>query len=207
MVRTQVTASIVLTRLLRLQQIAGGFLIDDDGKTRQVSTAKLEATADIVQSLCIDEGQKLVIFARFRAEIEAIRDTVDKLLRPAGLDQVAIWGDVPITRRGEIVERFQSDPDVRVLVGQLKATSEGLTLNAACVVVYYSTTWSYGEYAQSQDRIHRIGQTSKCLYIHLVAPDTVDAKIMAALKRKEDLARSVVDNWKSLFTVEGDDES
>ncbi|MDL2205383.1 DEAD/DEAH box helicase [Eubacteriales bacterium OttesenSCG-928-N13] len=196
----EVTASIVLTRLLRLQQIAGGFLTDDDGVTIPVSTAKLEAALDIVQTLCLDEGQKLVIFARFRAEVQAIRARVDALLQPAGLCHVAIWGDVPIIKRGEIVTQFQDDPNTRVMVAQIDAAAEGITLTAAHTTLYYSLTWNLAKYMQSQDRTHRIGQDHGTLYIHLIAPGTIDAKIMAALKKKQSLAHSVVDNWRLLLT-------
>ena len=200
----EVTTAIVLTRLLRLQQLTGGFLTDDDGNIERVSTAKLDATADIVQSLCIDEGQKLVIFARFRAEIEALRICVDKLLAPAKLRHVAIWGDVPLTKRGAMVEQFQSDPDTRVFIGQVDACAEGISLFAASTTLYYSSTWNYAKYQQSQDRTHRIGQDKATLYIHLMVPGTIDAKIMAALKKKEDLARSVVDNWRTWLANENE---
>lgn len=200
----QVTANNVLTRLLRLQQITGGFISDDDGELRSVSTAKLDALEDIVQSCCVDEGNKLVIFARFRAELAAIRERVAKVLGK-NLKQVAIWGDIPIPQRGAIVDQFQTDPQTRVFVGQIDASAEGITLNSATTTVYYSTTWNLAKYQQSQDRTHRIGVRSNCLYIHLVVPGSIDHKIMAALKKKEDLAKSVVDNWKTLLSDDTDE--
>ena len=165
-----------------------------------------------MQSLCIDEGQKLVIFARFRAEIEALRACVDKLLALSKLRHVAIWGDVQLTKRGALVEQFQSDPDTRVFIGQVDACAEGITLHAASTTLYYSATWNLAKYQQSQDRTHRIGQDRATLYIHLMVPGTIDTKIMSALKKKEDLARSVVDNWRIWLRDEyangtGDDDS
>ena len=197
----EVTAGIVLTKLLRLQQITGGFLTDDDGRTQCVSTAKLDATEDIVRSLCVDEGKKLVIFARFRAELDALMERICRVLGKE-LQAVCIRGDVPLKRRGEIVAQFQEDPAARVFVGQIDACAEGITLTAADTVLYYSVNWNLAKYMQSQDRIHRIGQKNSCTYLHLVVPDTIDHKIQAALHKKEDLAKTVVDNWRTLLGEE-----
>ena len=199
----EITANIILTKLLRLQQITGGFLTDDEGKITAVSTAKLDALDDIVQTLCVDEMKKVVVFARFHAELDAIQERVKKVLG-TDLKHVAIWGDVPISKRSAIVEQFQTDPDTRVFVGQIDACAEGITLTASDTVVYFSLTYNLAKYQQSQDRIHRIGQKNHCTYIHLVAPGTIDHQIMGALKRKEDLAKTVVDNWRALFDVEED---
>lgn len=193
-----VTASIVLTRLLRLQQITGGFVTDDDGTTTQVSSAKLDAVADVVQSLCVDEGKKLVIFARFLAELEGICETVQKVLG-SKYQYVRIAGDVPIGKRGPIVEQFQADPDTRVFVAQLDSCAEGVTLTAADTIIYYSVSFNAAKYAQSQDRIHRVGQRNTCTYIHLVVPKTIDEKVMNALEHKIDIAKTVTDNWRWLL--------
>lgn len=196
----EVTANNVLVRLLRLQQITGGFLPTDDGPLKQINTAKLDALADVVESYCVDEGKKLVIFSRFTAELDAIKERVDQVLaQERGLSQVMVRGDVPTQQRGDIVKRFQEDPACRVFVGQIDACAEGITLTAASTILYYSLNWNLAKYQQSLARIHRIGQRNACTYIHLVVPGTIDTKIMAALKAKEDLAKAVVDNWQSYF--------
>ncbi len=205
----EVTVNNVLTRLLRLQQLTGGFLTDDEGGVQCVTTAKLDALEDIVQSCCVDEGKKLVIFARFRPELAAIQQRIAavfaRVKSTAPLKQVAIWGDIPIPQRGAIVDQFQDDPCTRAFVGQIDACAEGITLNAATTTLYYSVTWNLAKYQQSQDRTHRIGVSGPCLYIHLIVPGTIDRQIMAALEKKEHLAKSVVDNWKALLTETEED--
>lgn len=85
-----ITATTVLTRLLRLQQLAGGFLVQDDAQKPQlVSRAKLDALGDIIEDYVIGSGKKLVIFARFIAEVKAIMELASKVL-PKELKQVAI---------------------------------------------------------------------------------------------------------------------
>ncbi|MFA6778133.1 MAG: helicase-related protein, partial [Bacilli bacterium] len=92
-----------------------------------------------------------------------------------------------------------TDPECKVFVGQLQTTGMGLTLTAGSVAVFYSLDFNYANYEQSRARIHRIGQDKKCLYIHLVAKNTVDQKILYALKHKGDVAKLVVDEWRKLL--------
>ena len=194
-----ITATTVLTKLLRLQQFTGGFLVKDGAEApEQVSTAKIEALKDIIEDYVMDGGKKLVVFARFIPEVNAIIQMAEKTL-PKDQKVVSIQGSIPKEQRGAIVDQFQKDPDTVLFVGQLDTAGVGLTLTAADTCVYYSKTWNYGTYSQSLARIHRIGQRNVCLYIDLVCADSVDEKITKALQKKDDLAASIVDNWKEIF--------
>lgn len=194
-----ITATTVLTRLLRLQQLAGGFLVQDDAQKPQlVSRAKLDALADIIEDYVIGSGKKLVIFARFIAEVKAIMELVDKVL-PKELKQVAIYGDIKKEDRGDIVKQFQEDPKTVLFIGQIDTAGTGITLTAADTCVYYSKNFNYATYSQSLSRIHRIGQRNCCTYIDLEIEGTIDELISKALSRKEDMAKTVVDNWRDFF--------
>ena len=189
----EVTARNVLTQLLRLAQCTGGFIRDDiKGEAQQVSGAKLDALEDIIDT-CLDEEKKVVVFARFVPEIEAIA----AMLKKKKIGYAQIYGAT--TDRADQVKKFQEDPEVKVFIGQLQTTGMGLTLTAANVAVFYSLDFSYANYEQSRARIHRIGQKQKCLYIHLVGKGTVDEKILNALKHKGDIAKIMVDDWRSLL--------
>lgn len=189
----EVTTRNILTRLLRLSQCTGGFIRDDaDSIVQEVSRAKLEALEDILDE-CEEQGKKTVVFARFVPEIEAI----EKMLKKRKTGYSIIHGKVK--DRSEQVEQFQKDDNVKVFIGQLQTTGMGLTLTAANVAVFYSLDFSYANYEQSRARIHRIGQTKKCVYIHLVAKNTVDEKVMQALKNKGDVAKLLVDDYKKLI--------
>ena len=197
-----ITATTVLTKLLRLQQFTGGFLVKDGAtELEQVSTAKLDALKDIIEDYVIDGGKKLVVFARFIPEVNAIIDMAEKTLKPdkTGKKVVSIQGSVKKEERGNIIEQFQKDPDTVLIVGQIDTLGVGVTLTAADTCVYYSKTYNYATYEQSLSRIHRISQRNVCTYIDLVCADSVDEKITKALKKKEDLATKIVDNWKEIF--------
>lgn len=184
----------ILTKLLRLSQLAGGYMRYEDGSVENVSQAKMDALTDIVDR-CIDEGNKVVVFARFIPEIEAI----ERMLKKKGIGYALIKGDVEQGDRATAVEQFQTNEDCKVFVGQLQTTSMGLTLTAAHVCVFYSLDFSYANYEQSRARIHRIGQKDKCIYIHLIAKGTVDELAVTALKQKGDVAKLVVDDYRKIL--------
>jgi len=193
----KVTAAEVIVRLLRLAQIAGGFVQPDGAsKPESISTAKLSTLEEVVADL-LDNGKKVVIFARFREEIKAIRELAAKLTGDEGYR--LIWGDTPQEDRGTFVEDFQSDPEVKIFIAQIQTAGLGITLTAADTAIFYSFDYSYANYEQAKARIHRIGQKNTCTYLHLIARGTVDETIMDALAFKKNLADELVDNWRSAF--------
>lgn len=196
-----ITATTVLTRLLRLQQLAGGFLVTDESeKPVLVNRSKLDALSDIVQDYVIDGKKKLVIFARFIPEVHEIQNVIAGLFKGTGMQQVAIYGAIKKEERGEIIRQFQEDPKTTIIVGQIDTLGVGVTLTAADTCVYYSKNFNYATFSQSLSRIHRIGQRNTCTYISLIAEKTVDENIEAALAKKEDMAKTVVDNWRDFFS-------
>jgi SNF2 family DNA or RNA helicase len=187
----EVTATNILTRLLRLSQLTGGFLSSDDGERSQsVSKAKLEALSDIIET-AQESGEKLVVIARFVAEIEAIKKHLDK----HHIKYSAISGETK--DRTEQVQRFQEDPEVTVFIGQIATAGLGITLTAASTLVFYSFDYNFANFEQSKARIHRVGQTKPCTYIYLVAKDTIDEKILKTLSKKADIAKTLIDDFRS----------
>ena len=190
----EVTATNILTRLLRLQQITGGFLRPDEDSDRyeQVSSAKLDALEDIIDT-AVSEGKKIVIIARFIPEITEIC----KMLESKKIKYAKVCGEVK--DRAYEVDEFQNNPECMVFVGQLQTVNMGLALIAASTLVFYSLSYNYADYSQARARIHRIGQRNTCQYIHLVAKDTIDETVLTALEQKENIATKIVDDWRSIL--------
>ena len=101
--------------------------------------------------------------------------------------------------RGAIVQDFQENPETMVFVAQLQTAGLGITLHAASTAVFYSVDYNYANYSQAVARIHRIGQRNACTYIHLLVENSIDDKVMKALAKKEDLAKTIVDGWRVFF--------
>jgi SNF2 family DNA or RNA helicase len=176
----------ILTQLLRLSQCTGGFVKTDNETVVPISTAKLDALADILEE-SLGQDKKVVVFARFLPEIDAIA----RMLRKDKIGYALICGGTK--DRAEQVSNFQNNPNCKVFVGQLQTTGMGLTLTAASVVVFYSLDFSSGNHEQSRARVHRIGQTRRQIYYYLIAKNTIDEKILEALQKKKDVAKLVVD--------------
>lgn len=189
MAGSEVSAVNVLTRLLRLSQITGGHLTDDEGDDNAVSTAKLDALSDIVDS-AVAEGKKLIVMARFIPELNDIQELLEK----KGVGYAVVRGGVK--NRDEEIRRFQEDDDCRIFVGQIAAAGLGITLTAASTMVFYSLDYSMSNFEQAKARIHRVSQKENCLYIYLIAKNTVDRKVFRSLRNKVDLAKLLVDDYR-----------
>lgn len=187
--KKEVSAVNILTKLLRLSQVTGGHLTDDEGDNNAVSTAKLDALADILDSVMAEE-KKIVVMARFVPEL----NDIEALLKKKGIGFASVRGGVK--NREEEIRRFQEDSGCRVFVGQIAAAGLGITLTAASTMVFYSLDYSMSNFEQAKARIHRVSQTENCLYIYLVAKGTVDTKILRALRQKVDLAKALVDDYR-----------
>lgn len=181
------TTATALTQLLRLHQICCGHLKTDDGEIHEVKNSRLDALME-----CIEETSgKVIIWASYTHDILAIERALSKAY--GGGCAATYYGDTEGEERQKIVTRFQDpDSDLRFFIGQPKTGGYGLTLTAASTVIYYSNSFDLEIRLQSEDRAHRIGQNKSVTYIDLIAPNTVDEKIVGALKNKIDIASQVL---------------
>ena len=181
------TTQNVLTQIMRLQQICLGSLTDDDGTVHDLKSNRLSALLDI----CDEIQGKAIIWATWTRDIRSIAEA---LRDRCGVQAVAtLHGETPDSDRQQIVESFQDRPsELRFIVGHPKTGGYGLTLTAATTVVYYSNSYDLELRLQSEDRAHRIGQTSKVTYIDLISPKTIDEKIVDALRNKIKVADLVL---------------
>ena len=186
---SEVSAVNVLTKLLRLSQVTGGHLTDDEGDTNPVSTAKINALSDILDS-AMEENKKVVVMARFVPELNDIQ----ALLEKKKISYAVVRGG--IKNRADQISRFQNDAECRVFVGQIAAAGLGITLTAASSMVFFSLDYSMSNFEQAKARIHRVSQKNACHYIYLIAKDTVDKKVLRSLRSKVDLARMLVDDYR-----------
>ncbi len=176
-----------LTQLMRLHQIVCGHVKLDDGTIKELPNKRIDELMAIVE----ETDGKMIIWANYRHDIEAIKLALQK---EYGMNSVATYyGDTEAEERQRIVNRFQDPNDeLRFFVGNPSTGGYGLTLTAAATMVYYSNSFDLEKRLQSEDRAHRIGQTKNVTYIDLIAPGTVDEKIVKALRNKIDIATQVL---------------
>ena len=160
--------------LIKIRQITGGFVLNGPRALR-IGSTKLDALADIFDQL---GPQPCLIWAEFRHEIDAI----EALCKERG-ESVAIIDGRTSHDAGSITERFQAG-EISRLICQPQAAGHGITLTRASYAVYYSLGFSYENFKQSRDRIHRAGQTKPCTYYILLAEDTVDEAAYGVVRGK-----------------------
>jgi SNF2 family DNA or RNA helicase len=116
------------------------------------------------------------------------------LAKEYGMNTIGTYyGDTDGDERKRVLEEFQKpDSDMRFFIGNPSTGGYGLTLTAASTMVYYSNSFDLEKRLQSEDRAHRIGQTKNVTYIDLIAPGTVDEKIVKALRDKINIATQVL---------------
>jgi hypothetical protein len=150
-----------------------------------LALAKTAITLDFVKG-AIDQGEKVIVFSCFDGPIQA-------LARELGSAAVVVTGKTPSAMRQPLVDRFQSDPDVRVFVANIIAGGTGLNLTAATQVVFNDLDWGPTNHWQAEDRAYRIGQTRTVNITYFVARDTIDDFVQAVLETKAALVNAIVD--------------
>lgn len=191
----ELTIAVALVKILRLQQVVGGFLPTDSGNIYQIekSFPRLDRFLETIEVL---QG-KTIIWCKFTEEIKLLARTLKELYEQEST--CLYYGEISQDDRVNAVERFQTDPKLKFFVGQPKSGGIGLNLTAGSNVVYYSNDYALGVRLQSEDRPHRIGQENKVTYIDLVCPGTIDEKVFQALRMKKNLAdiitRDQIRDW------------
>jgi SNF2 family DNA or RNA helicase len=176
-----------LTQIMRMHQIVCGHVKMDDGTVVELPNNRIKELLGLVE----ETDGKIIIWATYRHDIEAIKMA---LAKEYGMNTIGTYyGDTDGDERKRVLEEFQKpDSDMRFFIGNPSTGGYGLTLTAASTMVYYSNSFDLEKRLQSEDRAHRIGQTKNVTYIDLIAPGTVDEKIVKALRDKINIATQVL---------------
>lgn len=157
-------------KLIKLREISSGFLLTKEAKIATFLGNKTTILSEVLENI---GNRQVIVWCQFQYEIESLAEQFGG----AGLTSKT-------KNRDDVIRDFR-DGKIQYLFTHPKLLGKGLTFVNCTYNVYYSLSYSYEEFKQSQDRIHRIGQTSKCTYIILQAKDTIDEKIYDCLQRKK----------------------
>ena len=185
-----VTTPMVITMLMKLQQICAGFLSTDDGNIVDISSNRLEVLKEVLEEV---EG-KAIIWCIFTHNIRQVTEML-------GPQAAAYYGDTSPAERDRIVEEFQIlNSDLKYFIGQPRTGGFGLTLTAAQNVIYFNNSYDLEIRLQSEDRAHRIGQENQVTYVDIMVPKTIDEVIFKCLRDKKNLSDSIMNQgWRSIF--------
>jgi len=182
MLNKKVTTTVtVLTQLMRLHQITCGYVTADDGTIQEVESNRLNELMSVLEET---EG-KVIIWANYQFSVS---DIIKKITKVYGPDSyVHYYGLTPQEDRQDYIRKFQNDPKCRFIIGTPQTGGYGITLTQANTVVYYSNGYDLEKRLQ-----YRIGQKKNVTYIDIIAEDTIDEKIVEALRSKIDIASQVM---------------
>ena len=181
-----VSTTTVMTQLMRLQQITCGHFTADDGSTQEIPNNRIDELIDVLDEI---EG-KVVIWGHWQKDINQIIKAIVKEYDEKSV--VDYYGLTPKNERQKNIDKFQTDPDCRFFVGTPATGGYGITLTAASNMIYYSNGYDLEKRTQSEARIDRIGQKYPMTYIDIICENTVDERIVKALRKKINIASQVM---------------
>ncbi len=184
--RHLIDGPIVLTKLLRLQQMTGGGVHDEVGEVVEFQIDKIKVLKGLIEDLREAE-EKVVIFARFIWEM----DMIVQELSPIGV----IRGGVSWKKRKKFVEDFVASDKPEILLIQISAGESIDGIQRACSnAIFYSTDYSWDHFKQAQGRLARVGQKTPVTFWHLHMIASVDKLVYRSLKTKQNLEKMVMDD-------------
>lgn len=187
----EVTAVNAAVKASKLLQIACGAVYTDEGDTLEFD---IKNRYNVLKEVIDESSNKVLVFVPFRNTIQVLADK----LTADGVTNEVIAGHVSAGARADIFQRFQRDPDPRVLVIQPQSAAHGVTLTAADTIVWWAPTASLEIYAQANARIHRSGQKNKCTVVQLEG-SAIERRIYTLLANKIDVHSQIVDLYRGLL--------
>lgn len=188
------TVANCLVKSMRLRQATSGFVVEDDTKKiHRIDDGRQSLLLDTLATIDLMDPDELhppvVVFANFVEDLSRIRQVTESLGRR--------YGEISGARKDGLTADATMSPDVDLLGVQIQAGGVGIDLTRARYAIYYSQTYSLGDYLQSLARINRPGQTRPVSYYHLVAENTIDVKVREALEKKQKVVNVVLDVFKT----------
>lgn len=172
-----------LSEMLRLRQVTGYPGIISSTVTK---SAKMDRMEELVEEE-VSVGGKAIIFSNWSEMTNVIRHKLKKY-NPA-----YITGEVGSVQRMEEKDRFQNDPNCKVMIGTIGALGTGFTLTAAQLVIFVDEPWNRGIKDQAEDRAHRIGTRGTVRVVTILTRDTVDEGVYNLVQKKGKMADLLVD--------------
>lgn len=179
------TTDMVVTQMLRLQQLTGGWLKTDDGQLKKVGNHKINVLAEFLN----DWKEKLVIFVRFIPELQDIME----LCKRYNISAVPYYGK---TKDRGVWREFQDKKNPRVFVAQISTGSASIDLYRAHTSIFYSRSFKWDDYDQAKARLHRNGQEHKVTHLHIEAENTIDTYLTKVLKRRGNVSKRLFDTYR-----------
>ncbi len=172
------------------------------GDMNKESSGKMEQCIQLVQSI-IDNDEKTLIFTQYKEMGDILTHVIEEECNTTPL---FFHGSLNVNQREEMINKFQTDADTKVMILSLKAGGTGLNLTSATNVIHYDLWWNPAVEDQATDRTYRIGQDKNVMVHRLITLGTFEEKIDEMLKSKKELADMAVYEGEKIITELSDEE-
>lgn len=143
---------------------------------------KIKAAAEFIHDV-IDGGEKLIVFAFLKEVVMEM-----KSLFP---EAVTVTGEDNARQKQAAVDKFQTDPECKLIILNYKSGGTGLTLTASSHVAFIEFPWTFSDCEQAEDRAHRNGQKNNVNCYYFLGKDTIDEYMYKVIQTKKDIANGV----------------
>jgi SNF2 family DNA or RNA helicase len=187
----EISAINAAVKINKLLQISGGAVYADTGEVIEfVVSNRLNVVLEVIE----EAANKVLVFVPFTHTIELLRARLEK----AGIPCEVINGKVPLNKRSDIVDQFQTRKDPHVLIIQPQAASHGLTLTAADTIIWYAPVTSVETYLQANARINRPGQKNAMTIVHIRGSEVED-RLFSMLQGNINNHERIIDLYRQMM--------
>lgn len=151
---------------------------------------RIQTLMDMIDGL----SRKAIIYCKYQDEVETITRLINE--KYGNGTAVPFYGAISNKKRAANQEQFEQSAQFFVAIKQ--CAGYGLNLQFCDYVIYYNNDWDYATRAQSEDRVHRIGQTNNVHIVDICADETIDKRILRSLGRKEGILEAFKDCMEAL---------
>jgi SWI/SNF-related matrix-associated actin-dependent regulator 1 of chromatin subfamily A len=171
----QILKSMAAERLVKLN------LLREINAMGKITTAK-----ELIDGI-IEADEKVIVFSSFNAPLQELADQYEE-------NSVLLLGSTPIDERGEMVKKFQTDPNCKIFFGGTRSAGVGITLTAASNVIFLDLPWNPADLDQGENRAHRPGAEYECLNIYqIISKGTIDGFMKKLLSRKQEIIDQLIE--------------
>lgn len=172
------------------------------GDMNKESSGKTEQCIQLLQSI-LENGEKSLIFTQYKEMGDILTHIIEEECNTTPL---FFHGSLNVNQREEMINKFQTDKDTKIMILSLKAGGTGLNLTSATNVIHYDLWWNPAVEDQATDRTYRIGQDKNVMVHRLITLGTFEEKIDEMLKSKKELADMAVYEGEKVITELSDEE-
>ena len=155
--------------------------------SEDIPSSKIIRACELIDDI-IDNGEKVVVFSTFKETLNVMKNMLSKY------NPLLCTGDIKDFEISDNIEKFQNNPEYKVMLCTTAKMGVGITLTAATNAIFIDSTWTQASNLQCEDRIYRIGSEKPVFIYYLWAANTIDEHVKEIVDDKSLIGDYIVDD-------------